>query len=267
MNNRHDGPNCNLCCTKLEDFGVKIGSSVLLYDINLHIHCGELTALIGPNGAGKSTLLKAILGEMPFSGTLTYLDAKGYRTGKPLIGYVPQTLDFDKSSPATVLDFCTACISQTPVWLLHPRNIRNRVLKNLGTVQADHLIGRRIGKLSGGELQRVLLACALDPVPDLLLLDEPVSGVDPHGMDLFYKMVSDLRTSYDLSIILVSHDLGLVAKFADRLVFLNKTVHVSGPPAQVLGSDMVTKTFGNSPVVLPYPDQALAIINHHPEKL
>lgn len=266
MSRKQDGPSCSLCCTKLENFNVKIGSSVLLYDVNLHIHCGELTALIGPNGAGKSTLLKAMLGEIPYTGTLSYLDAKGFRTGKPLIGYVPQTLDIDKGSPASVLDFCTACVSTAPVWLAHPGRIRKRAHSNLSMVQAEYLLDRKIGELSGGELQRVMLACALDPVPDLLLLDEPVSGVDPHGLDLFYKMVSDLRNRFDLSIILVSHDLGLVAKFADRLVFLNKTVHVSGPPGEVLGSEMVARTFGTAAVVLPYPDHAVATINHHPEK-
>lgn len=244
MNNNMPAVKCELCCTQLRDFGVTVGNSVLLHDINLHIHCGELTVLIGPNGAGKTTLLRAILGEIPHTGTLSYLDAKGERTGRPLIGYVPQKVDFDKGLPASVLDFCTACISNHPVWLYNSRASRERITANLREVKADHLIDRRIGALSGGELQRVLLACALDPVPDLLLLDEPVSGVDPSGMELFYEMVSGFRERYDLSIIMVSHDLTLAPRAANRLVLLNKTVMAAGRPEEVLQDQAFARTFG-----------------------
>lgn len=239
------GAKCNLCCTKLENFGVTVGGSVLLHDVNLHIHCGELTVLIGPNGAGKTTLLRAMLGEIPHTGTLTFLDAKGLRTGRPLVGYVPQKVDFDKGAPTSVLDFYTACVSGLPIWLLQSRQVRNRVLAGLSRVQAEHLIDRKIGNLSGGELQRVLLACALDPNPDLLLLDEPVAGVDACGMELFYEMVSSLRQRYDLSIVFVSHDLVLASRYANRFVLLNKTVLLSGSPGEVLQNKLFVQTFGS----------------------
>ena len=93
-----------LCCTKIENFGVKAGRLVIFEDVNIHVHCGQLTAIIGPNGAGKSTLLKAILGEIPHTGKLKYTDAKGKHTGNPVIGYVPQYLKFDVSAPITVQD-------------------------------------------------------------------------------------------------------------------------------------------------------------------
>lgn len=255
---------CSLCCTRLENFGVTIGGKVLLHDVDLHIHCGELTVLIGPNGAGKTTLLRAILGEVPHSGTLTFLDAKGYRTGRPLVGYVPQKVEFDKGLPASVLDFYASCISRRPIWLWHSRSVRERVLRGLSRVQAEHLIDRRIGRLSGGELQRVLLACALDPPPDLLLLDEPVSGVDPSGLELFYNMVSDLRCEYDLSIILVSHDLALAARYATRMVLVNKTVLAVGEPGVVLSSEAFFQTFG--PVALDCSSlNQCAACRHHQE--
>lgn len=253
---------CELCCTQLENFGVSMGQNVLLHDVNLHIHCGELTVVIGPNGAGKTTLLRAILGEIPHTGTLSYLDAKNERTGHPLVAYVPQKVDFDKGLPASVLDFCTTCISQQPIWLIRSRTTKERIKANLSRVQAQHLISRRIGTLSGGELQRVLLACALDPLPDLLLLDEPVSGVDPSGMELFYEMVSGLRKKYDLSIILVSHDLALAPRAANRLVLLNKTVLASGPPAEVLHNSQFSRTFG--PILNNYaPLEEIAVNIHH----
>lgn len=242
---RSKGNECShMCCTKIENFAVVIGKTQILKDINLHIHCGELTALIGANGAGKSTLLKAILGEIPHSGTLQYLDAKGVRSGHPLIGYVPQHLDFDLSTPTSVFDLFMACLTNVPSWLAKPRGIRGRVRENLARVQAEHLIDRRLGALSGGELQRILLALALDPVPDLLLLDEPVSGIDRNGLEMFYRVVSELRANYDLSIILVSHDFGLVAKHADRVVLLNGTVICSGTPAEVFNDNRTCKEFG-----------------------
>ena len=247
--NRHncakDESSCQrLCCTKIENFNVAIGKAQILQDVNIHIHCGELTALIGTNGAGKSTLLKAILGEVKHSGRLKYFDAKGVRSGHPSIGYVPQYLNFDLSTPTSVLDVFMACLTKIPSWLINTPSIRNRVSQSLERVKAAHLIDRRLGALSGGELQRILLALALDPIPDLLLLDEPVSGIDQNGLELFYNIVSELRENYDLSIILVSHDLGLVEKYADRVILLDRTVICNGTPGEVFKDDRTRKAFG-----------------------
>lgn len=239
-----EDPCSKMCCTKIEDFGVTIGKTEIFKNVNLHIHCGELTALIGPNGAGKSTLLKAVLGEVKHTGKLHYFDAKGAHTGNPVIGYVPQYLNFDLSTPTSVMDLFMSCLTNRPAWLCSSKKLRIRVLESLKRVKAEYLIDRRIGALSGGELQRVLLALALDPVPDLLLLDEPVSGVDQNGLELFYEIVSELRESNDLAIILISHDLSLVARHADRVVLLNKTVVCNGTPEVVFHDEETRKVFG-----------------------
>jgi zinc transport system ATP-binding protein len=110
-----------LCCTKIENFNVTIGKTQILKNVNIHIHCGELTALIGANGAGKSTLLKAILGEVAHTGNLRYFDAKGARSGHPCIGYVPQYLNFDLSTPTSVLDIFMASLTNVPSWLISPQ--------------------------------------------------------------------------------------------------------------------------------------------------
>lgn len=239
------GGDCaKLCCTKIEDFSVRIGRTDIFSHVNIHIHCGQLTAVIGPNGAGKSTLLRAILGEVPHTGVLHYVDAKGKHTGHPIIGYVPQYLRFDVSSPTSVMDLFMACLSQRPVWLCSSKKLRPRVLRSLARVKAEYLIDRRLGALSGGELQRVLLALALDPMPDLLLLDEPVSGVDQNGLELFYDIVADLREKEDMAIILISHDLNLVATHADQVVLLNKEVVCSGTPEEVFRDARTKKIFG-----------------------
>jgi zinc transport system ATP-binding protein len=236
---------CGLCCTKIKSFGVSLGGTEILRNVNLHIHCGDLTAIIGPNGAGKSTLLKAILGEIPHTGELQFLDAKNEGTTKPSIGYVPQKLDLDSSSPTSVLDLFAAAQTRMPIWFSYPQKMSERVKETLARTQAEHLINKRLGSLSGGELQRVLLALALDPIPHLLLLDEPVSGIDQKGLELFYKTLSILRKNYDLSIILVSHDLNLVAEYADRVAFVNnKTIECAGTPQEVFSNQKINQTFG-----------------------
>jgi zinc transport system ATP-binding protein len=233
-----------LCCTKIENFTVTACNMTIFADVNIHLHCGQLTALIGPNGAGKSTLLKAILGEVPHKGQLHYADAEGRRSGQPIIGYVPQYLRFDVSAPISVMDIFLACLTDKPVWLTSGRKMRPRVLKNLARVHAEHLVDRRLGALSGGELQRVLLALALDPLPDLLLLDEPVSGVDQNGLELFYEILAELREKEDMAILLISHDLNMVAKHADQVVLLNKGVITSGTPEEVFADERTQRTFG-----------------------
>lgn len=252
MNKRHVCVNsetrtceCGLCCTKIKDFGVKRSGVEVLKNVNLHIHCGDLTSIIGPNGAGKSTLLKAILGEISHTGELHFLDANNKGTTRPSIGYVPQKLDLDASSPTSVLDLFAAAHTNIPIWFSYPKKMIERVRNSLVRTQGEHLINKRLGELSGGELQRVLLALALDPIPNLLLLDEPVSGIDQNGLELFYKTVSILRKNYDLSIILVSHDLGLVAEYSDRVAFVNNhTIECCGTPQEVFTDPKVIKTFG-----------------------
>lgn len=236
---------CGGCCTRLAHFSVRLGNVAVLEDINLHVHCGELTAIIGPNGAGKTTLLRALLGEVPFQGDLQFVHSGSEQQfGRPRVGYVPQRMDLDFSAPATVSDLFASVSQRQPLWLGLGRRSREEALCALGMVEAQHLLGKTLGALSGGELQRVLLALALHPLPDLLLLDEPVSGVDQAGMELFYRMVSQLRRNLDLSILLVSHDLAAVARVADRMLFLNHRLIADGTPAEVLASPLVKQVFG-----------------------
>ncbi|MCU0607270.1 MAG: metal ABC transporter ATP-binding protein [Candidatus Edwardsbacteria bacterium] len=237
-------PACGGCCSKLERLSVSFGDHRVLEDVSLHFHCGELTALIGPNGAGKTTLLRAILGEVPHGGALHFLDRSKRRPDRPVIGYVPQKLEFDPTVPLSVLDLFAAALSRWPAWLGHHVFLRRRAEAVLERFEAAHLAGRALGRLSGGELQRVLLALAVTPVPDILLLDEPVSGVDQAGLELFYRMVSGLRRQHDLSILLVSHDLPEVMRYADRIVFINRRVLFDGPPEAAVDDQRMRQTFG-----------------------
>ena len=129
---------------------------------------------------------------------------------------------------------------------------RRKALEALKSVEAGQLIDRRLGQLSGGELQRVLLALSLTPLPNLLLLDEPVSGIDLGGRELFYRTVSDLRRRFDLSILMVSHDLAGVTAVSDRIIFLDRRIICSGPPAKVLANKEFRHAFGLD-IELPAP--------------
>jgi zinc transport system ATP-binding protein len=239
------GVHCGRCCTKINNLTVVKGKKTIIHDINLHIHCGELTAIIGPNGGGKSTFLKAIIGELNYKGEITFLSHKEKKGRWPQVGYVPQRGDFDPGSPVSVGDLFLSRYRRKPLWLFSSQKERKKTLKCLSRVQAEHLIDRKLGELSGGEIQRVLLALAMEPVPELLLLDEPVSGVDYKGRNIFYRLVADFRKQYDLSILMVSHDIKLMRYFADRMVFLDKTILCQGTPEEVMNNNQVVQSFGN----------------------
>lgn len=228
---------CGLHCLKIQNITVKAGDRVLVDNVSLHAHCGELTAVVGRNGAGKSTLFKAILGEIPHTGSVEFSGHDGGRpTGAPRIGYVPQSLDVDEGSPATVLDMALAFTSRFLSFLPPRKKTVAAMEKHFARFAADRLLDRQVGRLSGGELQRVLLAVATMPQPDLLILDEPVSGVDNAGLQLFYEQIDRLRATDDMVILLISHDLAYVRAHADRVLLLDKAVQAVGTPEEVFAS-------------------------------
>ncbi len=235
---------CGLHCTKIENLSVKIGKEDIIKDVTFDIHCGELLMLIGRNGAGKSTLLKSILGEIEHEGTVSFIDMKENKKKKIKIGYVPQNLNIERDMPTTVYDMFASYISNKPVWLFKDKNLYKKIKENLKLFGAEKLIDKRVGNLSGGELQRVLLSIATAPVPNLLILDEPVSGIDRNGIKDFYEILARLKKDYDMSIILVSHDLDLVQKFADRVILLDKTIVKEGKAEEVFKSKEFIERFG-----------------------
>lgn len=235
---------CSLCHIGLESVGVQRSGQTLLHDVSMHIHCGQLTVLIGQNGAGKTTLIRALLGEMPHSGSIRHVDDHGRDIPHLRTGYVPQHLHFDKEMPVTVEDFLAAAFSARPVWTGVSRKTRQAVRQALETVEASELAQRPLGRCSGGELQRVLLALALHPAPDLLVLDEPVSGVDQNGLKMFLDTVLRLKSTHHMAILLVSHDLNLVREYADHVVLLDKTVLVQGSAEQVFRTEQFNAVFG-----------------------
>ena len=234
MNLGSHGRSCgHACCLRVQNLSVKIGSNLILSDINMHVHCSELVALIGPNGAGKSTLLKAILGQQEYSGIISFA-APGQRTRKPKIGYVPQSPAFHPGDPISVADLFACCMSKRPAFLGISQSMRHKVLESLARVHGEDLIDKRVGTLSGGELQRVLLALALEPLPNILILDEPLSGVDVEGMGVLMDMLDEIRKTYDLSILMTTHDFSMLGKYADQVILVEHAVVAQGTPTEVL---------------------------------
>ena len=244
MKHHNRGTGCgDSCCLKLNNVSVRIGGSSILKDVTMHVHCGEMVALIGPNGAGKSTILKAILGQREYDGTITF-SAPGMRHRKMArIGYVPQSPTFDPGDPVTVADLFACCMSRRPAFLGLGKTMEETVLQCLDRVHGRDLLHKRVGTLSGGELQRVLLALALEPLPNILILDEPLSGVDVEGMETLMDMLDEIRKTYDLSILMTTHDFTMLERYADMVVLIDHGVVAMGSPAQVLNSPQFRETF------------------------
>ena len=229
---------------EIRNLSVRAGGREILSKIDADIRCGEVTALIGPNGAGKTTLLLAILGLVPYSGEIRFCRAEEHGQGTPAIGYVPQRIDLDRNAPMTVLDFFALSSQNFPVFLGRSRKSRAEAEASLGKGGVGHLIDRPLGKLSGGELQRVLLALALRGNPDILLLDEPVSGVDLSGEELFCDFLDQVHRESRFSLLLVSHDLSVVTRHTDRVICLNRSIVCQGATTEVLTSETLSAMYG-----------------------
>jgi len=213
---------------EVKGLSVSLGGDQILDDVNLEVASGSIHALIGPNGAGKTTLIRSLMGGMPHRGTIRFRFRKSGR-----IGYVPQLLEFDHSVPITVGDFITIMLQDSPVFITGIKKMRPQVQQILAATESDHLLDRLIGGLSGGEIRRVLLAQALAPLPELLLLDEPASNVDEQGALLFEEILLRLKEEHGLTILMVGHDTRMILRLADMVTSVNRRVTFSGPPTEL----------------------------------
>jgi len=217
--------------------GVRRGGRQILQGADLTLEQGKIVTLIGPNGAGKTTLVRCVLGLIqPDEGEL--IKRPGLR-----VGYMPQRLHIDPSLPLTVARFL--------VLGGKPRIPLEEVLTLTGI---EHLVRASMSHLSGGETQRVLLARALLRDPNLLVLDEPVQGVDVTGQEALYQLINDIRRERECGVLLVSHDLHLVMATTDTVICLNQHVCCHGHPEQVSNDPAYLALFGESarPIVAPY---------------
>lgn len=225
---------------RFDEVSVTRGGISILDKVTATVPKGSCTAIIGPNGAGKTTLLLALLEEISYQGTIR-ITHNGHA---PRIGYVPQRLSFDRGMPLTVNEFLTMGFQKKPLWFGVHRDLQRRSLDFLALVKAEHLAGRRIGALSGGEMQRVLLTLALLQEPDILVLDEPSAGVDFQGEHIFCELLDELRRRKGFTQLMVSHDMATVTHHATHVICLNRKVAAEGPPQQTLTNVNLTAIFG-----------------------
>lgn len=242
----------------IRDLCVQLGGNSILRGVNAELPLGSISALIGLNGSGKSTLLRALLQEIPYTGQIEFCCGHDHRQPRPEhVGYVPQKLRIEANLPLTVLDLCGLCLQRRPLFAGVKMRVRQRTRALLQRVGVAALENRQVDKLSGGELQRVLLALALEPNPELLLLDEPAAGIDFREEGRFYDLIGDINRSTGVTILLVSHDLSVVSRLADRVLCLSEgRIQCQGPPVEVLHADMLARTFGSGMMVYSHHDHS-----------
>ena len=225
----------------LDNVSIEINNQKILYDISLTVNLNQIITVLGPNGAGKSTLVKVILGLIkPTTGSIK-------RTSDLTIGYVPQSINLNPTLPITVKRFMR----------LNKQLSQIDIHKTLSLVKAEYLIDRSMHQLSGGELQRVLLAQALAKRPKLLILDEPTQGVDVNGQVLLYDLIINAKNEFNCGVLMVSHDLHLVMAKTDEVICLNHHICCSGTPASVSNDPEFISLFGQ------HGASQIALYKHH----
>jgi zinc transport system ATP-binding protein len=242
---------------EVERVAVQYGDTLVLDGVSLDVFRGEFLGIIGPNGSGKTTLLRAMLGLLrPTSGEIRLF-------GQPLpifrewhrLGYMPQKATFDAALPVTAAEVVAS-------GLIPIRGFRRRigpdehrkVNESLALVGMEKQAGARIGALSMGQQQRVLIARALVSNPELLLLDEPTASIDADAQSSFYTLLRSFNRERGVTLVLVSHDIGVVAHEVNRVACLNRQLLFCGHPSDVLTQEALSTLYGSSVRVVPHRD-------------
>jgi zinc transport system ATP-binding protein len=218
---------------QVDHLAVRFGTAEVIRDLSFAVPHGSSLAVIGPNGAGKTVLFKALIGSIPYQGTIRW--AAGTR-----IGYVPQKLDIERDLPITGRDFLHA---KAALVKASTRDIAN-VLALVGLER--HILSAPIGTMSGGQFQRLLVAFALVGKPNVLLLDEPAAGIDEPGQEILDTTIKRLQQEGDVTVVLISHDLSVVYHYADAVLCLSRTQPCFGTPQTVLTPDTLRNLYGTA---------------------
>jgi len=214
----------------VKDLNVRLKGEEILLDLTFDVYDGEVLAILGPNGAGKTTLLKALLGIVPYEGIVMW------REGVK-VGYVPQRLPFIKDLPLSVKEFFQLVNASKGETI--------EILKSIGL--GEEILGRKIGDLSSGQFQRILIGWALASNPNVLLFDEPLAGIDIGGQESVYNLLEKLKGDRNLTILFVTHELSVVYRLADRVLCLNKRMLCTGAPREMLTPEAISNLYA-SPV-------------------
>ncbi|MBI3671176.1 metal ABC transporter ATP-binding protein [Candidatus Azambacteria bacterium] len=222
---------------EVKNLSVSYDGTPVVSNISFSLDEGRSLALLGPNGAGKSTIFKAILGLIAYKGEINWIK-------KPSIGFVPQRFDFDKNIPMTVMEFMLLHADVKFGFWFPKKEILEDIEKSLNYVNAKKHLNRKIGDLSSGEFQRVLIARALFGKPNVMLFDEPTADIDVEGEMTIYPLLKKLSKELSFTLVLISHDLNVVYDFADEVICLNKKMMCVGAPKVVLTPDQLNQLYG-----------------------
>lgn len=229
---------------EVDDLVVMLDGQRIIDHISFRIPVHETTAIIGPNGAGKSVLLRAILRLLPKQGGVVRIFGtphEQYRKVAPLVSYIPQKMPFDRTFPLTVAGLFQLKSRQR---LGVSAADVNRMRTLLALVGMENYASHKISTLSGGQLQRVLLAYSLMDHPQLLLLDEPAAGIDMQGQETIYTLLQRIQQQEGLTLLLVSHELDIVMRFATQVLCLNRKLLCAGVPREILSPDILEQMYG-----------------------
>lgn len=228
----------------VKNLSVRFDDLKVLENLSFEVNRGDILAVVGPNGAGKTVLFRALLGLLNYDGEVAW--PKNVK-----IGYVPQKLSVDKDLPLTVMEFLKfKGASKEEIY---------EALEAVGFLKGHdahhwqhHLLNARLGQLSGGEFQRVLIAYALINHPDVLLFDEPTAGVDIGGEETIYSLLEKLHEKLGLTILLITHDLNVIYRYAKKVLCLNKEKVCYGSPKEALNPKVLEELYGSKVGVYPH---------------
>lgn len=209
-------------------------------DVSFEVDKGQIAMIIGPNGSGKSTLIKAMLGLIPYEGDIT-LRGRDIEKASHAVGYVPQTHTVDLSFPLTVQEFLSFSHANCPDTVNRPKHIHNTLAK----IHAENLMTKSLRDLSGGQLQRILLARAIMHQPKVLILDEPETGIDVGTEATLYDLIVQLKEKENVTSIIATHEIDTVKKYADQVICINHCLVCSAPPKEALTEEIIKSLYGH----------------------
>jgi len=242
---------------EIKDLTIKRNGKVILEKLNLTVQKNQIYAICGPNGGGKTTLLRSIIGIVPYEGTIKVFGLTPREAVKQgIISYLPQRSPMDYTFPATVYEVVMmGRIKKMGLIKVPRKRDKEKVLESLSLVGMSEFKDKSFSALSGGQQQRVLIARALASEAKILLLDEPITGLDIQAQQVFYTMLTELRKKTDITIVMVSHDIGVVPAFVDAVACLNRELFYHGAPSKDLNIELLKKVYGG--------DVGILIHGHH----
>jgi zinc/manganese transport system ATP-binding protein len=249
------------CELAVQNVSVHIQGKSILNHVSFTITPGQFMGIIGPNGAGKTTLFRVLLGMLePTRGSVSFLDEDQRPvTSASVIGYVPQSRQIDPELPMTAEDFINLGLPHR--YRFWPTSgDRELVAEALQLTDAVRLAKQPIGKLSGGERQRIYLAQALVRKPQILLLDEPTSNLDPGAQEQMASVVNRICRERNVSVLFISHDINLIARYADRILYLTRGHYAEGTVEEVMSSDVLSRLYGSQVQVMKM-DSKLVVVS------